>query len=88
MFNFGLICICATLILTGNAHAQDSRLVKEPEIPPPCAYLISNKSLQNKDISSDQINIQNAIDQCPSGRSVHLASSNEKTVFKKCTLWI
>ena len=81
MFNFGLICICATLILTGNAHAQDSRLVKEPEIPPTCAYLISNKSLQNKDISSDQINIQNAIDQCPSGRSVHLASSNEKTVF-------
>ena len=63
------------------ASGQDTRSVTEPKTPPPCTYLISNKSSLNKDSINDQPVIQNAIDQCPKGHSVHLSASNQNTVF-------
>ena len=69
------------MIYLGATNAQDTRMVTEPKIPPACTYLISNKSTPNKDLSSDQLSIQTAIDQCPKGHAVHLSASNQNTVF-------
>ena len=70
-----------SLSLAIPTKAQDSRLVLEPQIPPACSILISNKTQNDLELASDQVAIQEAIDNCPQGQSVHLAPSNQNNSF-------
>jgi polygalacturonase len=64
--------------LCSAAHAQDTRTVTEPTIPPACAVLVADTI---KPGQNDGARIQAAIDKCAPGRSVHLAAFNEKHDF-------
>jgi polygalacturonase len=62
----------------GSLHAQDSRSVREPVLPPACAVLSGETGNAGRD---DAPRIQAAIDQCTPGRSVVLAASNGNDSF-------
>jgi len=62
----------------GAAHAQDTREVRQPKLPPACALLFGEVANTGRD---DAARIQAAIDQCAPGRAVVLAASNEKRSF-------
>jgi polygalacturonase len=64
--------------LCGAAHAQDTRTVTEPKVPPACAVLVASSMQAGGD---DSARIQAAIDKCAPGRSVHLSASNEFRAF-------
>jgi len=64
--------------LSGAAHAQDSRDVREPVVPPACAVLFGEAGNSGRD---DAARIQAAIDKCAPGRAVVLSASNEKRSF-------
>jgi polygalacturonase len=66
------------MVLCAGAHAQDTRNVTEPKVPPACAVLVSSSIQPGGD---DSARIQSAIDKCAPGRSVHLAASNEFRAF-------
>jgi polygalacturonase len=66
------------MVICTAAHAQDSRTVVEPTVPPACAVLVSTSTQPGGD---DSAKIQSAIDKCAPGRSVHLAASNEFRAF-------
>ena len=70
----------ALLLVAGlqSAHAQDSRTVTEPVIPPSCAVLVAAPDAPGKD---DTARIQSAIDRCTPGQAVRLSASNEKQSF-------
>lgn len=62
----------------GAAHAQDTREVRQPRLPPACALLFGDVANTGRD---DAARIQAAIDQCAPGRAVVLSASNEKRNF-------
>ena len=62
----------------GAVHAQDSRSVSEPVVPPACALLFGEAGNAGRD---DAPRIQAAIDKCAPGRAVVLSASNEKRSF-------
>jgi polygalacturonase len=62
----------------GSLHAQDSRSVREPVLPPACAVLSGETGHAGRD---DAPRIQAAIDQCVPGRAVVLAASNGNNSF-------
>jgi polygalacturonase len=62
----------------GAAHAQDSRDVHEPTIPPACAVLSGDVGTAGRD---DAARIQAAIDKCAPGHAVVLSASNQKRSF-------
>jgi polygalacturonase len=62
----------------GSVHAQDSRSVREPALPPACTVLSGEAGNAGRD---DAPRIQAAIDQCAPGRAVVLAASNAKDSF-------
>jgi polygalacturonase len=69
----------AAMALTSvGTHAQDSRAVREPVMPPACAVLIASSAAPGL---NDAARIQAAIDKCAPGHAVHLAPSNEKHDF-------
>jgi pectin methylesterase-like acyl-CoA thioesterase len=68
----------AAMLACGGAHAQDTRHVTEPVMPPACAVLIADSG---KAEHIDTARIQAAIDKCAPGHAVHLAPSNEKHDF-------
>jgi polygalacturonase len=68
----------AAALLCGAAHAQDTRNVAEPVVPPACAVLIADPASAGH---NDATRIQAAIDKCAPGLAVHLAASNEKHDF-------
>jgi polygalacturonase len=70
------LTIIAAVLASGTVHAQDTRTVHEPVVPPACAVLIAEAMPQN-----DAARIQAAIDNCAPGHAVHLAASNEKHAF-------
>ncbi len=61
-----------------SAHAQDTRTVTEPVIPPSCAVLVATPDVPGKD---DTTRIQAAIDHCAPGQAVRLSANNEKLSF-------
>jgi polygalacturonase len=64
------------------AHAQDARTVSEPLVPPECSVLAAE--FQTPDplpAHDDTQRIQRAIDQCPAGRAVRLATTAQQNAF-------
>ncbi|TFW27140.1 pectinesterase family protein [Massilia horti] len=73
-----LLAAAAALAACGGAHAQDTRTVREPTLPPACAVLVADTASAGM---NDAARIQSAIDKCPAGRAVYLSPFNEKTAF-------
>jgi polygalacturonase len=63
---------------SGMVHAQDTRKVTEPVLPPACAVLTGDVYAAER---NDGIRIQAAIDACAPGHAVVLAASNGKRSF-------
>ena len=78
---FVLVLGMVSLSLGFLAKAQDTRSVIEPQMKPACSILISNKTQNELELANDQTLIQEAIDKCPQGQSVHLAPSNQNNSF-------
>jgi polygalacturonase len=70
--------LAAAAACSAAVHAQDTRDVREPVMPPACAVMIGEQAREGRD---DAARIQAAIDQCAPGRAVVLAASNEKRSF-------
>ena len=74
-------------LLCVSAHAQDTRTVTEPVIPPSCtvlkAQLVSDKgSFADADEAKlDTARIQDAMDKCAKGNAVELAGDGAKNSF-------
>ncbi|WP_229413503.1 glycoside hydrolase family 28 protein [Massilia violaceinigra] len=68
----------AALALCGAGHAQDTRTVREPTLPPACAVLLPEPALPGRD---DAPRIQAAIDKCKPGHALHLAAQGDKRAF-------
>lgn len=73
--------------LAPSAYAQDSRVVTEPHVPAVCSSVAarlerSGATIAPKDETrSDTARIQQAIDQCPTGRAVELRPDGGATAF-------
>jgi polygalacturonase len=72
------LTLLATVLQHGAAHAQDTRKVTEPVVPPACAVLLGEAGKEGRD---DAARIQAAIDKCAPGHAVVLAASNEQRNF-------
>lgn len=78
-----------TALLTGvlavntpAAFAQDSRTVVEPSIPrQACAVLLASAATAKTPAVNDTARLQKALDACPAGQAVHLATTNELVAF-------
>jgi polygalacturonase len=70
--------LLACALAGAQAHAQDTRDVREPVVPPACAVLIGATTNTGRD---DAARIQAAIDKCAPGHAVVLAASNDKRSF-------
>src|ERR1035437_9187018 len=90
----GALCHHAALILTAlslvvAAHAQDTRNVTEPAIPPSCAVLTAklaaidgNKTVADADEAKlDTGRIQQAMDTCAKGQAVVLKAAGALNAF-------
>jgi polygalacturonase len=66
------------MAMCAGAHAQDTRTVTEPKMPPTCAVLVASSTQPGGDNTAT---IQAAIDKCAPGRAVHLTASNEFRAF-------
>ncbi|GAB3458228.1 hypothetical protein GCM10027321_13730 [Massilia terrae] len=64
--------------LAPHAHAQDTRKVSEPVVPPSCAVLHADPATPGQD---DAARIQAAIKACKPGRALHLAPRDGATGF-------
>ena len=64
--------------LSGAVHAQDTRDVHEPVLPPACAVLAAERAPREAD---DAARIQAAIDACAPGRAVYLAARGAQAAF-------
>ena len=67
-----------------SAHAQDTRTVTEPVIPPSCTVLAAQlpaKLAQADENKPDTRRIQEALDHCPAGQSVELKASGAARAF-------
>jgi polygalacturonase len=72
------VALLACVLAGAQAHAQDTRTVREPVVPPACAVLIGDVTNTGRD---DAARIQAAIDKCAPGHAVVLAVSNDKRSF-------
>jgi polygalacturonase len=68
------------------AHAQDSRTVHEPTVPPSCAAVSAAVSAalaaaSAQAVRDDTARIQAAIDKCAPGHALHLAAQGADAVF-------
>jgi pectin methylesterase-like acyl-CoA thioesterase len=77
---------CSTLLLAAlcaPVHAQDSRDVREPVVPPSCAVLNAAPEDGTTDSArrDDSARIQAAIDKCAPGHALHLASGKTGADF-------
>ena len=70
--------LLACALAGAQAHAQDTRDVREPVVPPACAVLVGETAETGRD---DAARIQAAIDKCAPGHAVVLAASNDKRSF-------
>jgi polygalacturonase len=89
MRSHGSLLILAAFSLTLAVHAQDTRSVTEPVIPPGCAVLTAklaavdgNKTLTDADEAKlDTGRIQQAMDTCPKGQAVVLKAAGALNAF-------
>ncbi|HUI55008.1 MAG TPA: glycosyl hydrolase family 28 protein [Bryobacteraceae bacterium] len=66
------------------AHAQDTRTVTEPVIPPTCTSLTAHfgAKLSDADESTpDTQRLQDALDHCPAGQAIELKSAGNAVAF-------
>jgi polygalacturonase len=75
-----LLVALLVALLCAPAHAQDTRNVREPVVPPSCAVLAAASPSATAQ-RNDTARIQAAIDQCAPGRALHLAARGTDTVF-------
>ncbi len=77
--------VCGGLILAVFcAHAQDTRTVTEPVIPPSCASLTARlpvKLAAADEAQPDTARIQAALDHCPAGQAVELKADAASAAF-------
>ena len=73
------------MLAAAGVHAQDTRNVREPVVPPACAVLIGESTSTGRD---DAARIQAAIDKCAPGHAVVLAASNERRSFVAGPLYL
>ena len=79
--------LAASFGWVGLLHAQDTRRVSEPSLPPACAVLEARLAApagvlsEESERSPDTSRIQGAIDGCAPGKAVVLARAGEKDVF-------
>jgi polygalacturonase len=75
------------LFVAGAAGAQDTRVVTEPKIPPPCVVLKAEltagaRGLEASDETKlDTARVQKAIDECGDGNAVEFAGDAGKNAF-------
>jgi len=63
-------------------YAQDSRTVTEPSFPPPCTVLTANQVAGSLDETAfDTPRIQEALNSCPAGQAVELATDGDNNAF-------
>src|ERR1041385_5951169 len=66
------------------AHAQDTRLVREPSIPPACTVLQARlRSTSIDEARPDTRRIQRALDHCAAGQSVMLRAAGAGNTFSQ-----
>jgi polygalacturonase len=78
------VVFCAALICTLTAHAQDTRTVTEPVIPPTCASLTAQLPLHLSaadESKPDTARIQAALDHCTAGQAVELKADGDSRAF-------
>ena len=72
-------------MFAGSIYAQDSRQVKEPQIPAICSVLAAQLDSGKQDVTTgrapDTQTLQAAIDACRPGQAVRLRSRNGKAAF-------
>jgi polygalacturonase len=73
-----LLPLSLAIALPVPGHAQDTRTVTEPVLPPACAVLTGDAFAPER---NDGARIQAAIDACAPGHAVVLAASNGKRSF-------
>ena len=79
--------LLATIATPLALHAQDTRTVTEPTIPPACTVLKAQLHATNGTFASedntqpDTTRIQSALDHCPKGQAVELASDASSNAF-------
>jgi polygalacturonase len=79
--------VTLALLLACFAHAQDSRRVTEPVLPPACATLAAGLTAEHGKLREEQerqldtVRIQKALDSCPPGHSVELRAAGEHDAF-------
>ncbi len=76
-----LAVVAALAACAGAVHAQDTRIVKEPSLPPACAVVLADKIRPDPALGDDAARIQAAIDHCAPGLSVRLAPTNQYRAF-------
>ncbi|HEX8957635.1 MAG TPA: pectin lyase fold-containing protein, partial [Burkholderiaceae bacterium] len=72
-------CQSLTLVaacLPAFAAAQDARHVTEPAVPAVCTTLKAMLDSSGAANADDTVRLQQAIDHCPAGQAVRLASDN------------
>src|SRR5206468_11810521 len=77
----GVAAACALQLASAlciPAHAQDSRAVHEPVVPPSCAAL---SAAPTQSVRDDTARIQAALDKCARGHALHLARQGADTDF-------
>lgn len=69
-------------MLTVSVRAQDSRTVTEPSFPSQCATLGASQTTGHLDEASfDTARVQAALDRCPAGQAVELATEDGNDAF-------
>jgi polygalacturonase len=96
---FGAALTALLLAAAGQTPAQDRRTVVEPHLPAACAVLQAERVSGSLAASDDTARIQHAIDHCPAGAAVRLATdrgqpalaafvSGPLTLRSGVTLWV
>jgi polygalacturonase len=79
------LCVWSGLLLAvPGVHAQDTRTVTEPAIPPSCVSLTARlpvKLTAADEVQLDTARIQAALDHCPAGQSVELKADGGAGAF-------
>ena len=87
MHTMQIRCTVLFLLALACVGAQDTRQVKEPQIPPSCAVLTANLIAQGTTLADadenklDTKRIQQALDQCKPGQGVELKSAGNHNAF-------
>jgi polygalacturonase len=78
------------MLAAAGVHAQDTRDVREPVVPPACAVLTGESTIgENTNAGRDDAaRIQAAIDKCAPGHAVVLAASNDRRSFVAGPLYL